>query len=97
MSDLQFHQIMWAELSPDVYAGPDCDEVKPQWYCFAEGDRGGEHMIEPLELSPEHFHPGTKVLVLEPQCAQCGQIATMCRDDEDCDFDWDDWVLCEYS
>ena len=94
---MEYHEIMWAEQSPDIYAGPNCDDVKPGWKCFAEGDKGQEMGLAELELSAQHFHPGTKVIVMEPMCPECQQIASMCRYDKYCDFDWDFWVDCEYS
>ena len=42
-------------------------------------------------------HAGTKVIVLEPECSKCQEIASMCRDNEYCDFDWDAWITDTYQ
>lgn len=97
MNKLEYKEIMWAEMSPDMYSGPNCDELKPRWHGFCEGDMDSEYYEEPLQLCATTFKPGTKVIVLEPCCPKCGQIASLCEDYEPCDFNWDEWVACEYS
>jgi hypothetical protein len=93
---MDYHQTMWAEMSPDVYDGESCDQVRPRWHVFAEGDMDSDY-IDAIMLDAKHFPPGTKVLVLEPQCPQCMKIQELCRADEACDFDWDAWILGQYS
>lgn len=93
---MDYHEVMRAELSPDVYSGPDCDQVKNRWEAFCEGDMDSD-FSQTLELSARHFPPGTKVLVLEPVCPECHQISEFCRSDEGCAFDWDTWIVEEYS
>lgn len=94
---LEYHDIMWAELSPDIYDGPECDQVRRRWRAYAEGDMQEEPDIDTLDLAAKLFHPGTRVRVMEPMCPKCQEIASMCRDNEYCDFDWDYWTECEYS
>lgn len=93
---MKYREIMWAEMSPDVYAGKNCDQVRPRWKAHAEGDRDSDYS-DTLTLGSEHFMPGTKVVVMEPICPTCKQLSSMCRDDEGCDFDWDNWVQEQYS
>jgi hypothetical protein len=50
-----------------------------------------------IELMAEHFPPGTKITIEEPECPKCHQVVGLCRQDEMCDFDWDQWVLEQYS
>lgn len=57
--DLTYHTVMWAEMQPDLYHGDKCDEVKPRWHCQCEG----EMVDEPIELDPNSFPAGTKILV----------------------------------
>jgi hypothetical protein len=53
--------------------------------------------IEALTIDAKHFPPGTKIQILEPCCPKCGQIPELCRGDDGCDFNWDEWVLGKYS
>lgn len=91
-----YHTTMWAELSPDVYDGETCDQVRPRWHGYADGDMDSDYS-DTLEFDSKHFPPGTKVLVQEPLCPKCGQIPELCRSDECCDFDWDAWIEDRYS
>lgn len=93
---MKFRQTMWAEMSPDLYDGETCDQLRPRWHGFAEGDMDSDHS-DVLTLDSKHFPPGTKVLVLEPECPKCEQIPDLCRSAESCDFDWDSWVQDKYS
>lgn len=103
----KFQETMRAEMKPDVYGGPGCDEVRPEWVVFAEGDKDSD-TIEDLGMKAIHFPPGTKVVVLEPVCPDCGELREPiwpnpgknmplytgpCR----CGFDWDKWVLENFS
>jgi hypothetical protein len=93
---MEYHEIMRAEMSPDVYAGESCDQIKPRWHGHCEGDMDSDY-FDLLELDPTQFPPGTKVVVLQPCCPECGQIAEICTLDEYCDFDWEQWTLSKYS
>ncbi len=93
---IDYRQTMWAEMSPDLYDGENCDQLLPRWHGFAEGDRDSDY-LETLEFAAKHFPPGTKVLVLEPECPKCQQIPEFCRGDDACDFDWDAWTADRYS
>jgi len=103
---------MWAELAPDVYDGPKCDQVKPQWRVVAEGDKDGPDDQQELQLNCRHFPPGTKVTVSVPCCPnpKCGMSIKIFgfdppRTDEDewkvgkCEsgFDWKDWMEGQYT
>ncbi|SEG20891.1 hypothetical protein [Marinobacterium lutimaris] len=89
-------QTMQAEMRPDLYAGENADQMRPQWRTYCEGDMDGD-FLDILTLDAKRFPPGTKVLVLEPCCPECGQVVECCRTDDECDFDWDEWVLDQYS
>ncbi|MET4160540.1 hypothetical protein ABIE61_000354 [Marinobacterium sp. MBR-111] len=93
---MEYHQTMWAEMSPDVYSGENCDQVRPRWNAHADGDMDSDY-IEALTIDAKHFPPGTKIQILEPCCPKCGQIPELCRGDDGCDFNWDEWVLGKYS
>lgn len=111
MKPLEYEVVMWAELWPDVYDGPNCDQASPQWKAGAEGDKGDDDLSsDPLVLEPRTFPPGTKVVVSVPICPECdltidyfGFNPPMTDEDEwkvgkcDCGFDWKDWMDGEYS
>jgi hypothetical protein len=93
MPKLDYHQIMWAEQKPDFYAGPTCDQQKPGWDCYAEGDMDSESGLEVIELAARTFPPGTKIVVSVPICPECSEQVELC----DCGFDWESWARDQYS
>lgn len=96
MTNLIYKNIMWAEMSPDLYDGEDCDQIKPRWNICSDGDIGSE-LIDVIKLKSGHFPVGTKVTIAAPCCPNCGQGGESCETDELCDFDWGNWVECRYS
>ena len=88
MSVLSYQEVMWAEMKPDLYDGPGCDQVKPAWSCFCDGDKDGEDGLELIELAANTFPPGTKIVVSLPECPECHEIVELCQSSEYCDFDW---------
>lgn len=98
---------MWAEMTPDVYGGPNFDEVTPRWKCWSAGDKGDAAQHATLELAARTFPPGTKITISEPLCPKCDEqrepihpppaegpiFKGRCR----CGFDWDAWVLDQFS
>jgi hypothetical protein len=90
--DLEMHQVMWAEMSPDIY-----EEGTPgQWHSQCEGDMDSDH-IEQISLDAKDYPPGAVVKVYLPCCPRCNQDAEMCASDEGCDFNWQVWAECKYS
>lgn len=106
MSHILRRETMWFTMQPDCYAGPNCDQIEPRWHCYAEGDKDSDYTKEPLSLDPRRYPPGTKIIVMEPTCPECGmirgvstkndQLAFDAKCDE-CGFDWEAWTLDEYS
>lgn len=89
----QFKDIMWAEKKVDVYSGDNCDEHKPFWWGYAEGDKQDGDIDDPLTLSLSQFPAGTKITISVPICPNCdldrdftNKTATpeMCE----CGFNW---------
>lgn len=104
---VELQETMWAEMKPDIYVGPNCDRHKPEWEVYADGDMDSDKLTM-LKLSARLFPPGTKIVISEPVCPNCGErrepknpgrgasapnYAGPCR----CGFDWDSWVEGEYS
>lgn len=99
------HETMWFTMKPDVYGGETCDQIMPEWYCYASGDKDSDRQREPLSLDPHNFPPGTKITVEEPLCPKCGEFRhidptpspprfdAVC----DCGFNWDDWTRNEFG
>lgn len=96
---------MWANQVPDCYGGNTYDKVIPRWHCFAFGDKDSDYQYGPLELDAKCFPPGTKITIEEPTCPQCGELRfpifpqtgptyeAKCK----CGFDWEAWVIAEFS
>jgi len=103
----EWRETMWAEMKPDCYGGEGCDEIVPGWATYAEGDKQGGDGEAALELAARTFPPGTKVTISEPTCPQCGDLrepifpipaeGPLYAGPCDCGFDWDAWVLEQYS
>lgn len=103
---VKLQETMWAEHKPDVYDGPNCDQVRPRWEVYADGDMDSDTSAD-VELSARTFPPGTKIVISEPLCPSCGELrepihpapetgpiySGPCR----CGFDWDKWVSDQYS
>jgi hypothetical protein len=104
MNEIRYQEIMWGEMRPDCYAGKTCDQIKPQWWCYAEGDMQDDTGPDPIRLKAKHFPPGTKVVVSVPICPKCGESADMALDFTtgkmgkcDCGFNWEEWARDQYS
>lgn len=108
MTEIERRETQWAVADPDVYSGPRCDRVRPRWYCWAAGDKGGgDYQFRSLGLDAKIFPPGTKVTIAEPLCPGCKELreptlpwpkhppfyAAKCR----CGFDWEEWTRDEFS
>ncbi len=101
LKDAQMYkQIGLYEQKVDVYDGDNCEQHKPQWWGFMDGDDGPELGIEdPLEFSLECFPPGTKIVVSVPMCPEC-ELDRACAYDDGvcvCGYDWKNWDEAEYS
>lgn len=107
MPDISYRATMWAEMKPDCYGGKTCDQIRPRWYTYADGDKDASYENEPLNLAARSFPPGTKVTVQEPSCPECGDQRSpkwptpkrgpIYEGPCTCGFDWDGWVLDQYS
>lgn len=107
---MKYHTIMQAELKLDVYAGENCDESKPLWESYCEGDMDGDTGTADIRLTVDYFPPGTKVTIEIPECPDCsfprmthashkddGSVVIRHEDKCECGFDWVQWELNEYS
>lgn len=107
MGDDVLRETMWAEMKPDCYGGETCDQIEPRWYTYAAGDKQGGYEHDPLILDARGFPPGTKIVISEPVCPKCGdqrehifphpETGVAFVNKCDCGFDWDAWVLEQYS
>lgn len=103
--DQTFHEIMRAEMRPDCYAGPNCDERAAKWRCSSEGDKGdkGDNAdMDVIEIASETFPPGTRVSVSIPVCPDCNLPSDHAMDGTTmgpcpCGFDWVKWAEGQYS
>lgn len=88
--------IMWAEQKPDLYSGPNLDQIRHTFECFCEGDMQQE-WVDIISLDSSSFPPGTKIIIQIPECPKCGSDIETCKNDDFCDFDWNLWVMEKYS
>ncbi|MBW5800081.1 hypothetical protein [Halomonas elongata] len=96
---IEYQNVMWAEMKPDVYAGENLDEHRPGWECYTDGDMGEETGLDTIELPAMRFPPGTKITVEVPCCPECGLSADYDREGDccECGFDWKAWAEEQYS
>lgn len=101
---MNYRETMRAEMQPDMYDGPKCDQMRPRWYAGAEGDMGDGDHIDVLTLAAATFPPGTKVTVSVPECPNCTVPADINFDPAtgktgpcQCGFDWATWAADQYS
>lgn len=105
--DVRFHVTQGAEMAPDLYAGDTCDQEKPRWRIWSEGDMGDHDYIDTAKLAAKHFPPGTKITIEVPCCPRCDEPLDCGPNPEtkaieypatcDCGFDWKAWVADRYS
>lgn len=98
MSAIKYQEIMWATMQPDCYDGENCDQIRPQWNAYADGDKEGG-FEDLITLNPSNFPPGTKVVISVPCCPyeRCGLPAFDVNTPCNCGFDWKEWTLNKYS
>lgn len=113
ITQAEFRETMWAEMKPDCYGGKHCNELRPRWEAYAEGDKD-EDTTDTIDLAASTFPPGTKIVVSEPVCPICDSTPSRSLKqetfhDEDgneiteytwtcqCNFDWRTHALNEYS
>lgn len=88
-----FSIILQAENKVNVYCGEQCNEKENYWNVYAEGDMQDDDTTAPLILDCNFIPRGSKVIVKAPICPNCDAIEELCE----CDFDWDNWIDCQYS
>jgi hypothetical protein len=97
MPDIKYETIGQAEIKVDCYAGKTCDQHKPEWHGFFDGDMDGGKIGKRVTLDVSNFTPGTRVLIQEPVCPECDAPREMCQQDDDCAFDWRTWDEEQYA
>jgi hypothetical protein len=107
MSDIKLQETIRFHMDPDMYGGPECDQMVPRWHCYGVGDKDADHQHEPITLDARRFPPGTRISVKEPMCPQCEETRSpkypepatgpvfgdKCR----CGFDWANWTANQYA
>lgn len=103
----KLRETMWGEMSPDLYGGRTCDRHVARWEVGSVGDKGDSDNLKILSLNAKHFPPGTKIVVSEPHCPNCGDapmrklpepkaapfFESLCT----CGFNWQAWWEEQYS
>lgn len=91
---MDYEEIANIEIKVDCYDGPNFDQLKKYWWAHFEGDMDADTTSsEIFELYLKSFPPGTKIKIEVPICPECDMIQEFC----DCGFDWEKWIIGEYS
>jgi len=104
--------VMETEVIADCYAGPNCDEVKPLFRTYCRGDRESDTHTDDIVIPLKDLPPGARITVEYPACPVCGaarddefefgeggilNITGHAKECDVCGFDWEKWVLENYS
>lgn len=92
--DLDYEEIAWSERKTDFYSGENCDELRPYWNSYFDGDKESENHDSDIILNANMFPPGTKVIIKVPICPICNQSSELCECEN---FDWKSWEWGKYS
>lgn len=105
------HLIMRAEVVADCYSGDTCDQVVNKFKVYCDGDRDSDTITEDLVIALASLPAGAFVTVTYPVCPECGTPREDEYEHTDgglrqtghkakcgcCGFDWQEWVLGQYS
>ncbi|MBN3004491.1 hypothetical protein JW897_12170 [Chromobacterium alkanivorans] len=99
--------VLRAEVVADIYAGPNCDQVKNLFRAHADGDMDESIDSADIVLKCKELPPGTIIEVRYPACPACGlaRLDTLDASKKiighaskcECSFDWDKWAQDKYS
>lgn len=99
---MEYRKTQSAIMEPDLYDGPDCDDVRPRWVAYVEKE-GRTDIGEDMNLAATTFPPGTRVEISVPICPKCNDLDAdyayamdgdgICQ----CGFNWNEWRDSEYS
>ena len=94
---MQYHEITHIKMSPDIYDGENCDQIKPQWIQGVEKE--GDVVIEDIiTLDCKKFPAGTRIIVEVPCCHECTMDIEMAKNNIcECGFDWNEWIDHEFQ
>lgn len=88
MIDIMTNRItMWATLETINNGYFDI----PTWHTHCEGDQGDSEHRKRIELSANHFPPGTKIEISEPECPICQTVPVYIKSEGKwrcCSYDW---------
>lgn len=101
-------EILRVEVKADVYGGKTCDEVSNYFNVYAEGDMQDSNDKEDIVLKCKEMPPGTRISVEYPSCPNCTEprhdvveagkgITGHVKFCSGCGFNWEKWVLDNYS
>jgi len=99
VNKVEYQEIEWAEMKPDVYAGKKCNEHEPRFEVSAEGDMQSG-TTDKLEYFANLLPAGSKIIVSVPCCPNdfCGIGADQAIDNVcECGFHWKNWTEEQYS
>lgn len=97
---IKYETIDFSEMKPDMYDGPNSDEMKPRWVTSVEKE-GEVEIGDIITLNSHTFPTGTRVLIQVPVCPQCETYTADQMDENkkcfECGFDWGKWAIDNYS
>lgn len=90
--DPNYTTTQWSELKLNQMP----DDKEASFECFAQDDMQSEKE-QIITIHAKDYPVGTRVVIQEPLCPHCYQTPDVCKQDEDCDFDWNNWALNRYQ
>lgn len=101
MHNIKYRTISSGNLKADCYGGNNFDTIIPKWYVYSDGDKEGGTIPNDITFDAKHFPIGTRIKVEVPICPSCNEsdadIASHSQNKCECGFDWNEWILDNYS
>lgn len=106
MNNLSYYDIMNTEVVADCYSGENCDEVKKQFKTYCDGDMESDIHLDDIVIRLSELPVGARIKVEYPGCPECdmprfdifkNNKIVGHADKCDCGFDWNQWILNNYS
>lgn len=108
---MDFQIIMSSEVKPDCYSGETHDQIENRFDTYCLGDKESDTHKGDLTIRLAELPPGARVIIKYPCCSTCGipreqtrefiynkwVITGFVEECSHCGFDWNEWVLNEYS
>lgn len=108
---MRLHETMHTEVVADCYGGETCDQASTKFRSYCDGDKDSYEHTDDIVIRLAELPAGAVISVSYPCCPECGspredemeslgngrmKIAGH-KAECQCGFDWNNWILGQYS